>query len=145
MGPTLEWQPPTNDSIRTRTKAWVNQEIDDATRVAIEGARTGPEIHARLEALDREWHLDRALFAVFSVLGSISAGNALRSAWRHKYGSGWRMLLFTQLGFLMYHAVRGWCPPVAVLRRLGFRTAKEICAERVVLEQKLADLKPMLG
>ncbi len=35
-------------------------------------------------------------------------------------------------------AVRGWCPPVSVLRRLGFRSDKEIAAERVALEKRLA-------
>jgi hypothetical protein len=38
----------------------------------------------------------------------------------------------------MNHAVRGWCPPVTVLRALGFRTAKEIDAERQALEAVLA-------
>jgi hypothetical protein len=32
--------------------------------------------------------------------------------------------------FLFQHAVQGWCPPVPILRRLGFRTAQEIEQER---------------
>ena len=36
-------------------------------------------------------------------------------------------------GFLLQHAVQGWCPPVPVLRRLGFRTPNEIDAERFAL------------
>jgi hypothetical protein len=32
------------------------------------------------------------------------------------------------------HALRGWCPPVSALRRLGFRTAKEIDEERYALK-----------
>jgi hypothetical protein len=35
--------------------------------------------------------------------------------------------------FLLQHALQGWSPPVPVLRRLGFRTANEIEAERRVL------------
>ena len=37
-------------------------------------------------------------------------------------------------GFLLQHAVQGWCPPVPVFRRLGFRTANEIDAERYALK-----------
>jgi hypothetical protein len=37
-------------------------------------------------------------------------------------------------GFLFQHALQGWCPPVPVLRRLGFRTAREIDIERVALK-----------
>ena len=36
--------------------------------------------------------------------------------------------------FLLQHAVQGWCPPVPVFRRLGFRTQPEIDHERYALE-----------
>ena len=29
-------------------------------------------------------------------------------------------------GFLLQHAIQGWCPPVPLLRRMGFRTPREI-------------------
>lgn len=35
--------------------------------------------------------------------------------------------------FLLQHAVQGWCPPLPLLRRLGFRTADEINDERMAL------------
>jgi hypothetical protein len=31
---------------------------------------------------------------------------------------------------LFQHAVQGWCPPVPILRRMGFRTIYEIEQER---------------
>ena len=37
-------------------------------------------------------------------------------------------------GFLLQHALQGWCPPIPVLRRLGFRTPAEICEERCGLK-----------
>jgi hypothetical protein len=37
-------------------------------------------------------------------------------------------------GFLLQHAVQGWCPPVPVFRRLGIRTAREIDLERYGLK-----------
>lgn len=140
MHPESAWHPPENDRIREHTPDHVRAKIDVATLGAIEHARTEVEIRARLARLDREWHADRALFVSFAVLGGISASNAIRSAWRRRQVSGWRMLLWTQLGFMLNHAIRGWCPPLAVLRRLGFRSAQEIAAERVALEKKLAQL-----
>jgi len=41
--------------------------------------------------------------------------------------------------FLFQHAIQGWCPPVPVLRRLGFRTSYEID------EQERNALKAMRG
>jgi hypothetical protein len=37
----------------------------------------------------------------------------------------------------MQHALQGWCPPVPILRRLGFRTAREIFEERLALKSLL--------
>ncbi len=41
--------------------------------------------------------------------------------------------------FLFQHAVQGWCPPVPVLRRLGFRTTYEIDRERYALKALRGD------
>jgi hypothetical protein len=41
--------------------------------------------------------------------------------------------------FLFQHALQGWCPPVPVLRRLGYRTAREIETERVALKALRGD------
>jgi hypothetical protein len=37
------------------------------------------------------------------------------------------------LGFLLQHAVQGWCPPIALFRRIGIRTRREIDAEKHAL------------
>ncbi len=37
-------------------------------------------------------------------------------------------------GFLLQHAVQGWCPPVPIFRRMGIRTAREIDSERYALK-----------
>jgi len=44
-------------------------------------------------------------------------------------------------GFLFQHAVQGWCPPVPVLRRLGFRTSYEIEEERQALKALRGDFE----
>jgi hypothetical protein len=48
-------------------------------------------------------------------------------------------------GFLFQHAVQGWCPPVPVLRRLGFRTAYEIEEERRALKALRGDFEGSSG
>jgi len=44
------------------------------------------------------------------------------------------VLPFLVSAFLLQHAIQGWCPPVPILRRLGFRTADEINRERYALK-----------
>ena len=56
---------------------------------------------------------------------------------------GWLLLPMAVGGFLLQHAVQGWCPPLIWLRRMGFRTASEIDHERYglkVLRGDFADL-----
>jgi len=43
------------------------------------------------------------------------------------------------LPFLFQHAVRGWCPPVPILRRKGVRTRREIDAEKYALKALRGD------
>ncbi|MBA3452191.1 MAG: hypothetical protein H0T42_03720 [Deltaproteobacteria bacterium] len=133
------WQPPYDDPTRNRTPEHVNRSIDKVTRQAIDAAGDSPvAIHARLAELDREWHLDRALMALLSVLGSFTASRAMKNLRTEGRLGTFGLVFWAQMGFLLQHAIGGWCPPVAVLRRLGFRTAREINSERVALETKLA-------
>ena len=44
-------------------------------------------------------------------------------------------------GFLLQHAVQGWCPPVPVFRHLGFRTQSEIEEERYALKALRGDFR----
>lgn len=45
------------------------------------------------------------------------------------------------LGFLAQQALQGWCPPVPVFRRLGFRTRREIDAEKDALKALRGDFQ----
>jgi hypothetical protein len=82
------------------------------------------EIPARLRELDKEWDIERAIEANASVLAltgiALAAGHDRR----------WLVLPGLVAGFLLQHAIQGWCPPVPVLRKLGFRTSYEIEEER---------------
>ncbi len=46
----------------------------------------------------------------------------------------WLALPALVTAFLFQHAVQGWSPPLPILRRLGFRTAREIDEERYALK-----------
>jgi hypothetical protein len=124
-----------NDRVRRHTASHVNDKIDRLTASDIErSAHAGRDaVVARLAELDREWDIDRALMVNFAVLGGVT----------HELGerhNGWKYFFRVQMGFLLVHAIVGWCPPVLVFRRLGFRTSKEIAAERSELVARLETL-----
>jgi hypothetical protein len=41
--------------------------------------------------------------------------------------------------FLLQHALQGWCPPLPIFRRVGFRTTAEIDYERYALKAPRGD------
>jgi hypothetical protein len=91
------------------------------------------EIEDRLDELDREWDIERAIEANASALAL--GGLVLGLSGDRK----WLGLPVLVTGFLLQHAVQGWCPPVPILRRLGFRTADEINQERYALKALRGD------
>ena len=48
------------------------------------------------------------------------------------------------VGFLLQHAIQGWCPPVSVFRRLGIRTKEEIQLELYGLRMLKGDFDGIL-
>lgn len=85
------------------------------------------EIAHRLRGLEREWDIERSLEANASAL---ILASALLSA---VFGRRWIIPGVVVAGFLLQHAIQGWCPPIPVLRRLGFRSQREIGEERTAL------------
>jgi hypothetical protein len=90
------------------------------------------DIPGRLRELDREWDIERAIEANAAIVGML--GVLLGTSKRR-----WLTLPLLVTGFLLQHAIQGWCPPVPVLRRLGFRTAYEIEEERRALKALRGD------
>ena len=86
------------------------------------------EIERRLQELDREWDIERAIEMNASALAF--AGIAAAAL----HDKRWLALPALVTGFLFQHAVQGWCPPVPVLRKIGFRTVYEIEQERYALK-----------
>jgi hypothetical protein len=93
------------------------------------------EIPDRLEELDREWDIERAIEANASALALVGVGLAAGHDRR------WLVLPALVTAFLFQHAIQGWCPPVPVLRKLGFRTSYEIEEERRALKALRGDFE----
>ncbi|MFC5067997.1 hypothetical protein [Flaviflagellibacter deserti] len=93
------------------------------------------EIEGRLNELDREWDIERTIEANASTLAftGVVLGVSLDRRWL--------ALPAVVTAFLFQHAVQGWCPPVPVLRRMGFRTSDEINQERYALKALRGDFQ----
>lgn len=126
--------PSTRNRVPVHTAEEINQRIErDIERSAAYFAAHPDEIPARLEELDREWDIERALEANAATLALAGVGLGAFADRR------FLALPIAVTAFLLQHAVQGWCPPVPVLRRLGFRTAAEIERERTVLKALRGD------
>ena len=129
--------PATTRRVTDHTDAYVNETIRLRTELKIvEAIAAGPYgIEQRLAELDREWDIERALEA---NAASISlAGFALGAFVNRVFFA----LPAVVAGFLLQHALQGWCPPVPVMRRLGMRTQTEIEQERYALKLLRGDFK----
>src|SRR6266480_4125556 len=119
--------PSTTARVPLHTPDRYNQAIRRQTAESV--AHAGPEaIERRLQELDEEWDIERCLEANASsiCLAGIGLGAFVDR----------RLLILPALvgGFLLQHALQGWCPPVPLFRRLGFRTSAEIERERCALK-----------
>jgi len=127
------------DRVRAHTPAAVNHEIDVLTRARIEATieRGRDAVIRRIAELDAEWDVDRALMTGFAVVGGAAFAGGLARYSASPRNKGLLFLFGAQLGFLLLHGTVGWCPPVALFRRLGVRTSREIAFERQVLRDSL--------
>jgi hypothetical protein len=129
-----EKAPPTRQRVAQNTADEINEDIRRRTMRNIEyfSARLD-EIEHRLEELEREWDVERVLetnAAAFSLAG-LTLGMTISRKWL--------ALPMVVAGFLLQHAVQGWCPPMALFRRLGVRTIGEIDQERYALKALRGD------
>ncbi len=122
------------DRVPHNTAPEVNRAIRHEIAKDILHLREHPnEIPPRLRELDREWDIERALATMSSTLSLL--GLALGFSGRRR----WFGLPVLIQGFYLQHAVQGWCPPLPLLRRLGFRTPTEIERERCALKALVSD------
>ncbi|MEI6948687.1 hypothetical protein V9K67_15950 [Paraflavisolibacter sp. H34] len=88
---------------------------------------TGSITH-RIKELNKEWDVERVLEVHLPLVAL--TGLALSAV----VDKRWLALPALVLGFFLEHAVHGWCPPLPLLRKLGFRTRKEIEQERYAMK-----------
>ena len=121
--------PSTAERVEHSTGEQTNRQIQADIRESIRWHAEHPErIGSRLRELDEEWDIERTLEANASTLAF--TGVALAAAVDRRF----LVIPAIVTAFLFQHAVQGWCPPLPILRKLGFRTAREIATERTALK-----------
>lgn len=133
--------PPTAGRVPQQTDAEVNERIRRQTEanVAHYATRDPRVLGIRIQELEREWDIERVLEANAATVSLIGLSLARFVSRR------WLLLPMAVGGFLLQHAVQGWCPPVPLFRRLGVRTQREIDEERYALKVLRGDFKSVEG
>jgi hypothetical protein len=123
----------TTDRMQDSTAPDVRSDIQDRTEQAIAQATAQDRVDERLAELEDEWDAERVLFTATGINGllSLALGRWVDRRW-YGYVAG-------VAAFQLQHGVQGWCPPMAVVRRLGFRTRREIDEERNALKAVRGD------
>ncbi|MGN6555346.1 MAG: hypothetical protein ACTHLW_16690 [Verrucomicrobiota bacterium] len=139
MSTTLSWTAgaPKEDRVRANTKTEINEELDRELEQRLRFYAVQPRavLSDRIEELDREWDIERALETNAAAVGL--AGVLLGMTASRK----WFVLPAIVSGFLFQHALQGWCPPLPLFRRMGVRTRIEIEQERYALKLLRGDFK----
>lgn len=129
----------TVERVPQNTTECVNRMIRRRTEQCIARCAVGGRdaINRRLAELDEEWDVERTLEAnaATATLVGLTLGTFVDRRW-YLFSAG-------VAGFLIQHAVQGWCPPVPILRRLGFRTQPEIDYERYALKSLRGDFRDL--
>lgn len=126
--------PATVDRVSRHSPPAANEQIYEQTLQNVAFFACCPEmIDRRLEELDREWDIERALEMNMSIIAltGVTLGMV--------HDRRWLLLPMGVLGFFMQHALQGWCPPLPIMRRLGVRTQSEIEQERCALKALRGD------
>lgn len=119
----------TDESVNERIRC---ETIDSISRCVTRG---WDAIDRRLAELDAEWDIERMLETMAPTITLTGLFLGLTSSRR------WLALPLVVNAFFLQHAIQGWCPPLGVLRRLGFRTADEIDRERYALKALRGDFR----
>jgi hypothetical protein len=126
----------TDTRVQESTSPEINERIRQKTEASLRQAAGSPaQIERRLQELDKEWEVERLLQTYFGVITLASLALGFFAA------RPWVLLTGVAAAFMGEHAVRGWCPPVPVIRRIGFRTTREINQERYALKALRGDFK----
>jgi hypothetical protein len=126
--------PATDQRVPQSTSGKTNAAIDEKARERLRACASRPEdIPRRLAELEREWDIERTLEANAATLALIGT---LFGAFVDRWFLAIPIIVTV---FLLQHALQGWCPPLPILRSLGFRTSREIAEERTALKALRGD------
>jgi F0F1-type ATP synthase assembly protein I len=123
--------PPTASRVQEHTADHVNERIRRETKKRVAQYRDADResIDERMEELDQEWDVERTLETNFAAVVLLGVGLGFFVDKR------WLLLSAVAAGFMIQHALQGWCPPLPVVRRMGVRTEAEIEEERAALRK----------
>jgi hypothetical protein len=124
-----------SDPVRGHSGEKATQRLDRERLERIRRFATAPssEVTDHLYDLDKEWDIERRLEANAASIMLLSTALAATHSKR------WLILSAVVPGFLLQHAIQGWCPPIEAFRRLGSRSRNEIDAERTAIKALRGD------
>lgn len=125
------------DRVRAVTDPEINRQIDEDIRhrLRLYACQDDEMLSRRIAELDEEWDMERILQTNASSFAL--SGLLFGAAFSRK----WFLLPVVVTGFLLQHAIQGWCPPVPFFRRRGVRTRQEIEKERYALKIMRGDFE----
>jgi hypothetical protein len=127
--------PPTEQRVRRHSAPQANQDIRLLMRARVlEMAGKLEAIEQRLAQIEQEWDIERTLQANAAAVSLVGLFFGL-------FNRKWNLLPIVASGFLLQHAITGWCPPMELFRRMGIRTAREIEQERFALKALRGDFE----
>lgn len=130
--------PATTQRVVLHSAPWKTRRIEQRMERRLGYFAAHPEgIGRRLAELDAEWDIERVLETNASSLALL--GLTLGATVNRKFF----LMPALVMGFLLQHALQGWCPPVPLFRRLGVRTQSEIELERYALKALRGDFGPL--
>ena len=129
--------PATTARVSKHTAEEINERIRRRTEQSVSSCLLAgtAAVDKRLRELDHEWDIERTLEANAASLALLGLG---LGAFVDRKGFA---LPAVVCGFLLQHAIQGWCPPVPVFRRLGVRTSSEIDEERYAMKSLRGDFQ----
>ena len=92
-------------------------------------------IDQRVNELENEWDVERAL--ILTSASNVLVGMALGIFVNRK----WFALSAISASFLLQHSLQGWCPPLPIFRKLGYRSRKEIDREKYAMKAMRGDFR----
>ena len=119
--------PPTSKKARINTDPSINSLIDRRIDLREKHYRDASisELSQSIRELDNEWDTERVLEVSFASIVILSTVLGLTN-------KKWYAVGGAAAGFMLLHALQGWCPPLPLIRKLGIRTADEINREKTI-------------